>query len=189
MIMLRAVTNRDFPELQKALKALFNMELDYDPSIKVNGHNAVVRIARAHLSKDPLGRIRIFFVDTDDLSFGWRDNVDLTGFNIPYKKLTFIAVPETLDVVDEDCIKPNTLEGYLLAITLHEMYELLTGDFGHCDNPRRCINSNCGIYVVGTCSACLGSMIDEKLPGLTLEDLYCEEHLANLRAALKKWDH
>ena len=186
--MLRAVTNRDFPELKKTLKALFNMELDYDPSITVSGRKAVFQIAHEHFKNDPLRRIRIFFVDTADLSFGWQKNVDLTGFNIPHKKLTFIAVPKTLDVVDEECLKPNTMEGYLLAITFHEMYELLTGDFGHCDNPCHCINSTCGIYEVGTCSACMGSFIDERLSSLTLEDLYCKEHLANLRAALKMLD-
>jgi len=182
--MLRAVTNMDFPKLRQLLKALFDMELDYDPSIRLDGRNSIIRLARAHLSNDPEGRIRILFIRAGDLSFGMAPKVDVTGFNIPHKKLTFIGIPESVDAVSEECIRPGTMDGYLLAITFHELYELLTGDFGHCDNARRCINAMCDIEEVGTCSACMGSLIDQKYPDITLEDIYCEEHLAKLNRAL-----
>jgi len=186
--MLRAVTNRDFPMLRQALKSLFDMEIDYDPSIKMKGHSAIMRFIHAQFSSDPHGRVRIIFVDTDDLSFGTARRVDVTGFNIPYQRVTFIGVPKKIETVSEECYKTSSMDAYLLVITLHELYELFTGDFGHCDNPCRCINSECGIYDVGTCSACMGSLIDEKFPNLTLEDIYCPEHLKNLRSALENWN-
>jgi hypothetical protein len=34
----------------------------------------------------------------------------------------------------------------------------------------------------------MGSLIDEKFPNLTLEDIYCPEHLKNLRSALDNWN-
>jgi len=132
--------------------------------------------------------VRIIFVDTADVSYGWRKDVDVTGVNIPYKKLTIIGVPESVEPVDEECYGQSSLDAYLLVITLHELYELFTGDFGHCDNPGRCINSECGVYEVGTCSACMGALVDEKFPALRLEDLYCPEHLRKLKLALKKWN-
>lgn len=185
--MLRAVTNRDFPMLRESLKSLFGMELDVDPSLKPRGKNPIKRFFYGQLSSDPRGRVRIIFVDTADVSYGWRKDVDVTGVNIPYKKLTFIGVPESVEPVDEECYGKSSLDAYLLAVTLHELYELFTGDFGHCDNPGRCINSECGVYVVGTCSACMGTLVDEKFPDLKLEDLYCPEHLRKLKIALKKW--
>jgi len=172
--------------LRQALKSLLAMGLDYDPSLNVDGRNAIIHFVRQRFSRDPLGRIRIIFVGTGDLSYGTASDVDVTGFNIPYKKLMFIGVPKSVEAVSEMCPGPGSLDAYLLVITLHELYELLTGDFGHCDNPGRCINSECGVYEVGTCSACMGAMIDEKFPDITLEDLYCIEHLRKLKLALKK---
>jgi hypothetical protein len=189
-MMLRAVTNRDFPQLKQLLRSLFNIELDYDQSIKFGGDGPVTLpylLKMAWLSKDAQDRIRILFINTEDLSFGMSKKVDVTGRSIPHKKLAFIGVPETIGPVADNCIKPDTIDGYLLAITLHELYEVLTGDFGHCDHARRCINSMCDIEDVGTCSACMGSLIDEKYPDIKLEDLYCEEHLAKLNRALSRY--
>jgi hypothetical protein len=186
--MLRAVTNRDFPMLRQALSSLFDMELDHDPSLKMDGHSSIMRYIRARFSNDPEGRVRIIFVDTGDLSYGMSVDVDVTGFNIPYKRLTFIGVPNSVEPVSDECYGQSSMDAYLLVITLHELYELFTGDFGHCDNPGRCINSECGIYEVGTCSACMGAFVDERFPALKLEDLYCAEHLRKLKLALKKWD-
>jgi hypothetical protein len=187
MLMLRAVTNRDFPMLKQALKSLFDMELDDDASLSMDGRGAIRRFIHTHFSSDRQGRIRIIFVDTEDLSYGRAGKVEVTGFNIPYQRVTFIAVPESFETVSEECFETCTMDGYLLVITLHELYELFTGDFGHCDNPGKCINSECGMYDVGTCSACMGAMVDKKFPDLKLEDLYCEEHLAKLSAALQKY--
>jgi hypothetical protein len=173
--------------LRQALKSLFGMELDHDPSIKLDGRSAIWRFIHVHFSSDPRGRIRIIFVDTEDLSYGRAGSADVTGVSIPYQRLTLVGVPKSVETVSEECYDTGTMDAYLLAITLHELYELFTGDFGHCDNPGRCINSECGIYDVGTCSACMGSFVDKKFPDLKLEDLYCEEHLKKLRAALKKY--
>ena len=188
-MMLRAVTNRDFPKLKQLLKTLFNIELDYDQSIKFGKDSPVTLpglLKMAWLSKDPQDRIRILFINTEDLSFGMSRNVDVTGRSIPHKRLAFIGVPETIDAVDDNCIKPDTVDGYLLAITLHELYEVLTGDFDHCNNSSHCINAKCNMKKVGTCSACMGGFIDQKYPDITLEDLYCAEHLAKLKRALAK---
>jgi hypothetical protein len=186
--MPRAVTNRDFPMLRQALTSLFDMELDYDPSLSLEGRSAIWRFVHTHFSSDRKGRIRIIFVNTEDLSYGRRGNVAQTGFNIPYQRVTFIGVPDGLRPFTEECYGPSSLDAYLLVITLHELYELFTGDFGHCDNPRRCINSECGIYEECTCSACMGASVDERFPALKLEDLYCPEHLRKLTLALKKMD-
>lgn len=186
--MLRAVTNRDFPMLRQSLKSLFGMELDHDPSLKLEGSGAIQRFIYGHFSRDPLGRIRIIFVDTEDVSYGWHEDVDVTGVNIPHKKLTFIGAPTSVDHISDECYGRSSLDAYLLVVTLHELYELLTVDFGHCDNPGRCINSECNVYDVGTCSACMGALIDEKFPDLKLEDLYCGEHLRKLKLALKKYN-
>ena len=185
--MLRAVTNRDFPMLRQSLKSLFGMELDYDPSITPKD-NGVLHRFFSQFSSDPLGRVRIIFIDTEDVSFGWRKDVDVTGVNIPHQKITFIGVPEKLEPISDECYGPSSLDAYLLVITLHELYELFTGDFGHCENPGRCINSECGIYTVGTCSACMGAIVDEKFPNLKLEDIYCPEHIRKIKMALKKWN-
>lgn len=187
IIMLRAVTNRDFPMLRQALQSLFGIELDRDPALGAEETGAIRRFFHGHFSQDPLGRIRIVFIDTEDLSGGWRDNVSVTGVNIPYRKLILVGVPEKADPVSDECYGAGTMDAYLLVITLHELYEMFTGDFGHCDNPRRCINSECGVYEVGTCSACMGALVDEKFPDLKLEDLYCPEHIRKLTLALKKY--
>jgi hypothetical protein len=188
-MMLRAVTNRDFPKLKQLLKTLFDIELDYDRSIKFGKESPATLPAllkMAWLSRDAQDRIRIIFINTEDLSFGMSKKADVTGRSIPHKKLAFIGVPETIGAVSDNCIKPDTIDGYLLAITFHELYEVITGDFGHCEHPRRCINSLCDLKEVGTCSACMGGFIDKKYPDLTLEDLYCEEHLAKLNLALAR---
>jgi hypothetical protein len=187
-MMLRAVTNRDFPMLGRTLQSLFGMGLDVDPSLDLEGHGAVWRFIHTHFASDQKGRIRIIFVDTEDLSYGRARHVDVTGFNIPYQRLMLVGVPKGVETQCEDCFRTCSMDAYLLAIVLHEFYELFTSDFGHCDNPRRCINSECDEYDVGTCSACMGALIEEKFPDLKLEDLYCDEHLDNLRTALKEWD-
>jgi hypothetical protein len=174
--------------LRQALGSLFAMELDHDPSITIDSHRSMMKLIWTQFSKDPQGRFRIIYVDTEDLSFGMSKKVDVTGRSIPYKKLILIGVPEKLETDPKDCRQPGTIEGYLLAITLHEMYELLTGDFGHCHSPGRCINSECNVYDMGTCSACLGALLDEKFPDLKLDEIYCPEHLAKLKIALKKWN-
>ena len=185
--MLRAVTNRDFPLLRRSLKSLFDMELDFDPSLNVEGRSAIIGFIRKRFSNDPMGRVRIIFVDTADLSYGRAGDVEVTGFNIPHKKLTFIGVPESVDDLGE-CYGESSMDAYLLVVTLHELYELFTGDFGHCDNPRRCINSSCSVYGRGTCSSCMGALVDRIHETMTLEDLYCEEHLTKLREALRRWE-
>jgi hypothetical protein len=186
--MLRAVTNRDFPMLRRSLRSLFGMELDHDPSLSLEGRSAIWRFVHTHFSGDPEGRIRIIFVDTEDLSYGSARDVDVTGHNIPYQRLILIGVPESIVIQSEECYETCTMDAYLLVIVLHELYELFTSDFDHCDNPGRCINSACGVYEVGTCSACMGVIVDDKFPVLRLEDFYCEEHLAKLKPALKKWN-
>ncbi len=187
-MMLRAVTNRDFPMLRRALKSLFGMGLDHDPSLGLESRSALRRFAHTHFSSDPAGRIRIIFVDTEDLSYGRARDVDVTGFNVPYRRLILVGVPKGVETQSEKCYATCTLDAYLIVITLHEVYELLTGDFCHCDNPCRCINSECGVFDVGTCSACMGALVDEKFSGLKLEDLYCEGHLAKLKTALERWN-
>ena len=182
--MLRAVTNRDFPMLRQSLKSLFGMELDYDPSLKVSGK---LDLYRMNFSSDPHGRLRILFIDnTRDLSWGFSRDADVTGRSNPHAKIAMIAVPDEVTPVTEKCrLKTGTIDGFLLVVTLHELYEVITGDFDHCDNPCTCINSECEYFDVGTCSACMGALIDEKFPDLKLEDIYCPEHLRNLRRALK----
>jgi hypothetical protein len=182
-MMLRAVTNRDFPMLRRTLQSAFGMGVDVDTSL---GHGPIWRFVPARFASDPEGRIRIIFVDSGDLSRGRARHVDVTGFNVPYRRLVLVGVPESVETQCEECFKTCSLEAYLLAIVFHELYEVLTGDFGHCGNPRRCINSKCDVYDVGTCSACMGALVQEKLPDIRLEDLYCDWHLANLKAALKE---
>jgi hypothetical protein len=188
IIMLRAVTNRDFPMLRRSLRSLFGMELDHDPSLRLEGRSAIWRFVHTHFSGDPGGRIRIIFVDTEDLSYGRARDVDVTGHNIPCQRLILIGVPESIETQSEECYETCTMDAYLLVIVLHELYELFTSDFDHCDNPGRCINSECGVYDVGTCSACMGYVVDEMFPDIKLEDLYCAGHLAKLKPALKKWN-
>ncbi|WP_424358509.1 hypothetical protein [Methanocella sp. MCL-LM] len=135
---------------------------------------------------DPENRIRIVFVDgAEDLSFGMAPRTNIIGFNVARHKLIFVGVPPELDPISPDCDHaPETLDGYLVAVTLHELYENLTGDVSHCRNPGKCINSICRHYENGTCCVCMGGLIDRKYPDLTLEDLFCEEDLSELRRAL-----
>jgi hypothetical protein len=186
IIMLRAVTNRDFPMLKAVLSSLFDMELDVDTSIRIDGR---LSIYQACFSSDPLGRFRIYFVDnTSDLSYGRAGEKEVTGHSFPWGKIALIAVPDSVSPVTKECRhKSGTIDGFLVAVALHELYEVLTGDFSHCDHPRKCINAECAYYVSGTCSACLGDIIDKKYPDLKLRDLYCREHLRKLKAALKKY--
>ncbi len=173
--------------LRRVLLSLFGMGLDLDPSLDPDGRDAIRRFIHTYFDRDPAGRVRIIFVDTEDLSYGRARRVDVTGFNIPYRRLILVGVPRSVETQSEECYGTCTPDAYLLAVTLHELCELFTGDFGHCQNARRCVNSECNVYGVGTCSACMGASIDEKFPELRLEDLFCDEHLANLKAALKEW--
>lgn len=185
--MLRAVTNKDFPLLRESLPRIFGIEVDYDPSFtpkrKITPYNFFLNRL---VPEDPEGRIRIIFVDgMTDLFCGWSGDTDVIGFNMSHKKLIFVAVPDEIEALDPDCFyQPGTMEGYLLSVTFHELYENITGDVRHCRNPGICINATCKFYDNGTCSVCMGGFIDEKLPELTLENLYCAEHLAKLKRAL-----
>jgi hypothetical protein len=145
------------------------------------------QIVREILCKDPSGRIRIIFVEgVEDLSFGMAPGTNIIGFNMSRHRLIFVGVPPELDPISPDCAYvPGTMDGYLLAVTLHELYENLTGDVRHCRNPGKCINSVCRLYENGTCCVCMGGLIDQKYPDLRLEDLFCEEDLAGLRIAMR----
>lgn len=141
---------------------------------------------KATMQKDAHDRIRIIYVDdTTDLAFGMAPGTNVIGFNMSRHRLIFVAVPDEIEAISDDCgHKPGSMDGYLLAVTLHELYENLTRDISHCHNPGKCINSICRLYENGTCCVCMGGMIDRKQPGLTLQDLYCEEDLAELKKAL-----
>ena len=143
----------------------------------------VVRQIRA---ADPENRIRIVFVDgAEDLAFGMAPHTNIIGFNVARHKLIFVGVPPELDPISPDCDHtPETMDSYLVAVALHELYENLTGDVSHCRNPGKCINSVCRHYENGTCCVCMGGLIDKKYPDLRLEDLFCEEDLSELRRAL-----
>ncbi len=96
-----------------------------------------------------------------------------------------IAVPDEFDFTMEGCAYvPRTMDGYLLAVALHEVYELLTSDVSHCHHPGTCVNSVCQVSEQGYCCLCMGGLIEQKWPDITLEDLYCEEDLAQLRQVL-----
>jgi len=183
--MLKAVTNRKFPMLEQSMDRLFGIPLEHDPDL-----TALARMSRwslfTRVRKDPAGRIRILFVDgTEDLSAGWARDRDVIGQNFGQLKLILVAVPEEFDFTLEGChYVPETLDGYLLAVTLHELYEIITGDLSHCRNPGRCVNSQCRMSKKGYCCLCMGGLIDRKWPDLALEDLYCEEDLGHLRRAL-----
>lgn len=146
------------------------------------------QIVREILCKDPAGRLRIIFVEgVEDLSFGMAAGTNIIGFNMSRHRLVFVGVPPELDPISPDCAYvPRTMDGYLLAVALHEIYENLTGDVRHCRNPGKCINSVCRLYENGTCCVCMGGLIDHKYPDLQLEDLYCEEDLDELRRALNR---
>lgn len=185
MDMPGAVTNRYFPMLERTLRDHFGIELDYDPSLDALARQSAWNwIARA--SKDLKGRIRILFVEgTEDLYRGWFRDRDVIGHNIGQLRLIMVAVPREFDFTSDGCAHaPRTLDGYLLAVTLHELYELLTQDVSHCHHPGTCVNSVCRVFEQGQCCLCMGGLIEQKWPDIALEDLYCEEDLAQLRQAL-----
>jgi hypothetical protein len=183
--MLRAVTNRYFPMLAHTMRDHFGIELDHDPALEAQSKQSF-RNLFTRVNKDPEGRIRILFVDgTDDLSRGWFRDRDVIGRNMGWLRLILIAVPEEFDFTSEGCAyNPKTRDGYLLAVALHELYELLTNDLHHCHNPGTCVNSVCRVSDKGHCCLCMGGLIERKWPDITLEELYCEEDLAELRLAL-----
>lgn len=183
--MPRAVTNRNFPMLAHMLRHHFGMELDHDPSLDALAKQSLRNLFN-RINKDPEGRIRILFVDgTEDLSRGWFRDRDVIGRNVSWLRLILIAVPEEFDFTAEGCAcVPKTRDGYLLAVALHELYELLTADVSHCRHPGTCVNSVCRVSDRGHCCLCMGGLIDRKWPDIALEDLYCEEDLAELRKVL-----
>jgi hypothetical protein len=183
--MPRAVTNRNFPMLERMMRDHFGIELDHDPVLEVPAGRSV-RNLFTRIKKDPEGRIRILFVDgTEDLSRGWSRDRDIIGFNTSWLRLILIAVPEEFDFTEKECAyAPKTRDGYLLAVALHELYELLTGDVRHCHHPGTCVNSVCRASDRGHCCLCMGGLIERKWPDITLEELYCEEDLAQLRQSL-----
>ncbi len=183
--MPRAVTNRHFPMLEHMLRQHFGIELDYDPSLDEMAGQSL-RHMFTRVKKDPEGRIRILFVDgTEDLSRGWFRDRDVIGRNLSWLRLILIAVPDEFDFTMEGCAYvPRTMDGYLLAVALHEVYELLTSDVSHCHHPGTCVNSVCQVSEQGYCCLCMGGLIEKKWPDVTLEDLYCEEDLAQLRQVL-----
>jgi len=144
------------------------------------------QLVRSIADVDPENRIRIIFVEgVEDLSFGVAPRTNIIGFNMSRYNMVFVGVPPELDPISQDCAYvPETMDGYLLAVTLHELYENLTGDVRHCHNPGICINSVCRLYENGTCCACMGGMIEKRYPDLRLEDLYCGDDLVELRRAL-----
>ena len=183
--MIRAVTNRHFPMLEQVLNDHFGIALDYDPSLDAQAKQSLWNLF-TRINKDPQGRIRILFVDgTEDLSRGWFHDRDVIGRNMSWLRLILVAVPEEFDFTSDGCAyTPRTQEGYLLAVTLHEVYELLTHDIHHCHHPGTCVNSVCQVNDQGHCCLCMGGLIEQKWPDLRLEDLYCEEDLRELRQAL-----
>lgn len=183
--MRRAVTNRHFPMLEQMLRQHFGIELDYDPTLDALAGQSL-RHMFTRVKKDPEGRIRILFVEgTEDLSRGWFRDRDVIGRNLGWLRLIMIAVPDEFDFTLEGCAYvPRTMDGYLLAVALHEVYELLTADVSHCHHPGVCVNSVCRASEQGYCCLCMGGLIEEKWPDITLEDLYCEEDLGHLRRAL-----
>lgn len=174
--------------LKQALFDLLGIELEYDPAIGTVSRLSILDIISARLRRDPQGRIRILFVDNvEDLSSGRFKDTDIIGFNMTRQKLIFVAIPPCVDPISDECVyTPGTMDGYLLAVTLHELYENLTGDVHHCQNPGKCLNSVCQVYDNGTCCVCMAGLIDEKWPNLRLEDLYCEEDLGELRRVLQQ---
>lgn len=185
--MIKAVTNKDFPMLKEALHNIFGIELEHDPSLNSLSRVSVSGILHImKIPQDPEGRIRIIFIDnTTDLACGMVKDTDIIGFNILKKKIVFVGVPSEVEAISPDCSYiPRTLEGYLLSVTFHELYENITGDTQHCRNPGKCINSICRLYENGTCCVCMGGLIDDKYPYVSLEDLFCEEDLRLLRNAL-----
>jgi hypothetical protein len=185
--MPRAVTNRYFPMLAHTMRDQFGIELEYDPSLDAQAKQSVWSLF-TRINKDPEGRIRILFVDgTEDLSRGRFRDRDVIGRNMSWLRLVLIAVPVEFDFTSEGCVySPKTRDGYLLAVALHELYELLTHDVSHCRHPGTCVNSVCRVTDQGHCCLCMGGLIEQKWPDIALEDLYCEEDLRELREALRR---
>jgi hypothetical protein len=184
--MRNIVTNRYFPMLAHTLWDLFGMELEHDPSLGRLNRLSIRSVIAGSVCGDPWGRIRLIYVDgVEDLSSGRFSDRDIIGFNMTWNRMIFVAVPPELDPISPECAYvPHDMESYLLAVTLHELYENLTGDVRHCHNAGKCLNSVCKEDDNGTCCVCMAGLIEQKWPDLTLEDLYCEEDLAGLRQAL-----
>jgi hypothetical protein len=184
--MPNVVTNRYFPMLAHTLRDLFGIGLEYDPSLNRFNKRTLGQIISGSVCKDPQGRIRLIYVDdVDDLSSGRFRDRDVIGFNLTWNRLIIVAVPPAVDPISSQCAYvPHDMESYLLAVTLHELYENLTGDVRHCHNAGKCLNSVCRVNHNGTCCVCMAGLIEKKWPDLTLEDLYCEKHRAGLRRVL-----
>ncbi|OPY26650.1 MAG: hypothetical protein A4E28_02389 [Methanocella sp. PtaU1.Bin125] len=182
-----AVTNRYFPMLAHTLRDLFDIRLEHDPSLNRLSRRPVRQIIAGSVCRDPQGRIRLIYKENvDDLSSGRFHDRDVIGFNMAWSRLIIVAVPPAVEPISDRCAYvPRDLDSYLLAVTLHELYENLTGDVRHCHNPGRCLNSVCRADCNGTCCVCMAGLIEKRWPDLTLEDLYCKEHLAGLRRALR----
>ncbi len=180
------VTNRYFPMLAHTLRDLFGIELEHDPSLDRLSKRSITRIIASSVCKDPQGRIRLIYVDNvEDLSSGRFKDRDIIGFNMTWNRMIFVAVPPEIEPISTDCAyMPHNMESYLLAVTLHELYEILTGDVRHCHNAGKCLNSVCSENHNGTCCVCMGGLIEEKWPDLTLEDLYCDRGIARLKKVL-----
>jgi hypothetical protein len=185
--MKRAATNRIYPMIEQALRQLFDIRLEHDQALERFNRPSALR-SSAFSPSDENGRIRIIYVDdVDDLHAGsWFTNTSIVGYNTFWNRMILVAVPPEIDAISTDCDHvPKTMEGYLLAVTLHELYENLTHDSRHCRNPGRCLNSVCRIHKNGTCCVCMGGLIDDRWPDLRLEELYCREHLEALNAVLQ----
>lgn len=182
------VTNRYFPMLAHTLRDLFGIELEYDPSLNRLNRLSIHNVITGSICKDPHGRIRLVYVDgVDDLSSGRFRDRDIIGFNMTWNRMIFVAVPSEIDPISSKCAYvPHDMDSYLLAVTLHELYENLTGDVRHCHNAGKCLNSVCRVDINGTCCVCMAGLIEKKWPDLTLEDLYCDEGRAELRRALRR---
>lgn len=180
------VTNRHFPMLAHTLRDLFGMELERDASLDRLSRRSIRSLIASGICRDPQGRIRLIYVDgVEDLSSGRFEDRDIIGFNMAWNRLIFVAVPPEIDPISRKCAYiPRDMDSYLLAVTLHELYENLTGDVRHCHNAGKCLNSVCRVDDNGTCCVCMAGLIEKKWPDLTLEDLYCEEARAELRRVL-----
>jgi hypothetical protein len=188
--MLKAVANKDIPILKDLMLRIFNIELSCDPeTMKIDAFSLMGFVKAMSMKADPEGRIRIYFIEgIEDLSNGRMKDTDIIGFNMLKKKLVFVAIPNEVEPISLECGHgPVNIDSYLAAVTLHEVYENLTGDIHHCRNPGKCINSICKLYENGTCCVCMAGLIESKYPNITAEDLFCEEDLHLLNKALKKY--
>ena len=76
---------------------------------------------------------------------------------------------------------PRTKEGYLLAVALHELYEVAHRRRQPLSPPGHVRQFCVPGLREGYCCLCMGGLIENKWPDITLEDLYCEEDLAELQ--------